>query len=141
MNSYDNSYFLDEICDMLGGLCICFLHKYTIYGSSLLLISVYYLVCLNVILLFFIVVQIQHHTETDKDEYQYLLFLFINDYNKISCSILQLDDGLELSFTDKRRFAKVRLLKDVPYYLLSIYTIFHVFITSNYVGLIILSTI
>lgn len=26
---------------------------------------------------------------------------------------MQLDDGLELSFTDKRRFAKVRLLKDV----------------------------
>lgn len=63
MNSYDNSYFLDEICGMLGGLCISFLHKYTIYGSSLLLISVYYLFCLNVILLFFIVAQIQHHTE------------------------------------------------------------------------------
>ncbi|RVW92118.1 Formamidopyrimidine-DNA glycosylase [Vitis vinifera] len=38
--------------------------------------------------------------------------LFINDYNEIACSILQLDDGLELSFTDKRRFAKVRLLED-----------------------------
>jgi len=29
---------------------------------------------------------------------------------------VQLDDGLELSFTDKRRFAKVRLLKDVLLY-------------------------
>jgi len=26
---------------------------------------------------------------------------------------MQLDDGLELSFIDKRRFAKVRLLEDV----------------------------
>ena len=54
--------------------------------------------------------------------------LFINDYNEIACSILQLDDGLELSFTDKRRFAKVRLLEDVLQYLLSIYTNFHIFV-------------
>jgi len=30
-----------------------------------------------------------------------------------SLLLLQLDDGLELSFTDKRRFAKVRLLENV----------------------------
>ncbi|MCI00809.1 formamidopyrimidine-DNA glycosylase-like, partial [Trifolium medium] len=28
------------------------------------------------------------------------------------CLCVKLDDGLELSFTDKRRFARVRLLKD-----------------------------
>lgn len=28
---------------------------------------------------------------------------------------MQLDDGLEFSFTDKRRFAKVRLLENVQY--------------------------
>lgn len=35
---------------------------------------------------------------------------------------VQLDDGLELSFTDKRRFAKVRLLNDVLQYHFSIWT-------------------
>lgn len=33
-------------------------------------------------------------------------------------ALLQLDDGLELSFTDKRRFARVRLLKDVFQFLI-----------------------
>ncbi|MCL7034302.1 hypothetical protein MKW94_018230, partial [Papaver nudicaule] len=32
--------------------------------------------------------------------------------SKYSKFFIELDDGLELSFTDKRRFAKVRLLKD-----------------------------
>ncbi|XP_050919198.1 formamidopyrimidine-DNA glycosylase-like [Lathyrus oleraceus] len=32
--------------------------------------------------------------------------------SKYSKFFIQLDDGLEISFTDKRRFAKVRLLKD-----------------------------
>ncbi|KAF6167366.1 hypothetical protein GIB67_020672 [Kingdonia uniflora] len=32
--------------------------------------------------------------------------------SKYSKLFIELDDGLELSFTDKRRFAKVRLLKD-----------------------------
>lgn len=36
---------------------------------------------------------------------------------------MQLDDGLELSFTDKRRFAKVRLLKDVLWLYLPIVTL------------------
>lgn len=30
-----------------------------------------------------------------------------------SYSLMELDDGLEFSFTDKRRFARVRLLQDV----------------------------
>lgn len=33
-----------------------------------------------------------------------------------TCSFFQLDDGLELSFTDKRRFAKVQLLDNVSDY-------------------------
>jgi hypothetical protein len=33
--------------------------------------------------------------------------------NLFSIHTLQLDDGLEFSFTDKRRFARVRLLDDV----------------------------
>ncbi|TKY48057.1 Formamidopyrimidine-DNA glycosylase [Spatholobus suberectus] len=34
--------------------------------------------------------------------------------SKYSKFFIELDDGLELSFTDKRRFARVRLLKDPP---------------------------
>lgn len=40
------------------------------------------------------------------------LFLFVH----LLVNLLQMDDGLEFSFTDKRRFAKIRLLDNVIVY-------------------------
>lgn len=68
---------------------------------------------------------------------------FIDDYIYFSCffychifflNILafQLNDGLEFSFTDKRRFAKVRLLDNVSY---------TVFLTTTYFKLIIIHVV
>ena len=44
----------------------------------------------------------------------YVSYLLMTIEKTVFC-YMQLDDGLEFSFTDKRRFAKVRLLDNVQY--------------------------
>lgn len=47
-----------------------------------------------------------------------VIFLYINMFLFVHLlvNLLQMDDGLEFSFTDKRRFAKIRLLDNVIVY-------------------------